>query len=368
MAATQDISLNKRKRCGVITLQRPQALNALTRDMIRVSEDKTRIWADDPDIYGVVIEAVDGKAFCAGGDIRSLYEWMTEQSDEALGYYREEYQHNWTLELFTKPTVSLVNGIVMGGGVGFCAYGTHRVAGESIKLAMPETAIGFFPDVGGSYLLSRFPGELGMYLGLTGRSIGQADAYHLGFATHAVHSRNFQKIKNAMIEADPIDPVVDALHEYPGPGTLMPMKDVIDRIFAAGTVEEIVKRLEEEDGDHLDWAKEVILELNRKSPLSLKITHKLIREARELRDLKSALIVDFRLAARFLRSHDFLEGIRAAIIDKDQKPEWKPDKLSDVSDDMIDRYFSPLDEQAGVAELELIDPWSIQVRARQVDL
>lgn len=355
MTDSPEIILTKKNRCGLITLNRPQALNSLTLNMIREAERHTLKWAKDPDIYGVIIEAVPGRAFSAGGDIRTLYNWMQNSPGDAIQYYREEYQHNWTLERFKKPTVSLINGFVMGGGVGFSIYGTHRVAGEGLVFAMPETGIGFFPDIGGSYFLSRFPGHLGMYLGLTGLSVGPADAYHLGVATHVIGSEHFEVIKQTMIEADPIDPVLEELHKTPDQGEVWARRDIINEIFSAGSLAEIFEGLSRASGPDEAWARETLAELHKKSPFSLAVTFKLIREAMAeataYKNLKSALEVEFRLGHRFLHGHDFAEGIRAAIIDKDNEPNWEYKDLAAVPMDRVDAYFDHLGEE----ELELID-------------
>ncbi|MGI9378757.1 MAG: enoyl-CoA hydratase/isomerase family protein [Methyloligellaceae bacterium] len=355
MTDSQEIILTKTNRCGLITLNRPQALNSLTLNMIREAERHTLEWAKDPDIYGVVIEAVPGRAFSAGGDIRTLYNWMKDSPENAVQYYREEYQHNWTLERFMKPTASLINGFVMGGGVGFCIYGTHRVAGEGLKFAMPETGIGFFPDIGGSYFLSRFPGHLGMYLGLTGLSVGPADAYHLGVATHVIGSEHFESIKQTMIEADPIDPILERLHRDSDEGEVWMRRDMINEIFSAGSLEEIFEGLSRVSGPDEAWAGETLSELHKKSPLSLAVTFKLIREASAettaYENLKAALEVEFRLGYRFLHDHDFAEGIRAAIIDKDNAPNWQYKDLASVPQERVDAYFENLGEE----ELNLVD-------------
>ncbi len=210
-----EVVLSEHGRAAFVRLNRPKALNAVTLGMIRALESSYHRWAKAPHIYGVVMEA-EGKAFSAGGDIRTLHRWANESPEEADRYYAEEYQHDWTLERFRKPHVALIDGVMMGGGIGISLYGTHRVAGENLRFAMPETGIGFFPDIGGSWFLPRMPGMIGLYLGLTGNIIGRADAYYLGVATHCVPAEKFEAVKAAMADGEPIDQVLDALHEHPG--------------------------------------------------------------------------------------------------------------------------------------------------------
>lgn len=351
-----EIIFEKQNRAGVITLNRPRALNALSHDMIRALEEHYHLWAKDADIYGIVMRSTSDRAFCAGADIRESYALGRAGDPEAITFYRDEYQHNWTLECFIKPNIALIDGILMGGGVGASLYGTHRVAGENMSFAMPETGIGLFPDVGASYFLPRFPGRLGLYLGLTGNSVGRADAYHLGVVTHCISAEHFDDILAAMREAEPIDPVLDALHRDPGEGELARLQPVIDRIFGAGSVEEILVLLDAEEGDAQAWARETAKTLRRRSPTSLKIAFRAYHEGARLSSLKDNLAMEFRLAVRCLRGHDFYEGVRAQVIDKDRNPNWEPARLEEVSDAAIHACFAPLED---VEELQLQDYWTL---------
>lgn len=351
----EEILAREEGRAGLITLNRPKALNALTPSMIRTLEALYLKWASSPRIYGIVLDAAPGRAFCGGGDIRALVESIETDFDGAAQFFRDEYQHNWSLERFIKPNVSLINGIVMGGGVGVSIYGTHRVAGESLLFAMPETGIGFFPDIGGGYFLPRFPGETGLYLGLTGRSVGRADAFYLGFATHCIDSSDFETIRRAMIEGDPIDPVLDGLHKHPGEGELRALQPAIDRIFSAESVEAVLSRLDAETGPHADWARETAATIRQRAPLSLKVAFRQIREGRHRPSLKEELQVEFRLVCRFMKRPDLKEGVRAALIDRDRSPKWTPATLEEVTDDMVEACFAPL----GDDEIELKDHWTL---------
>lgn len=353
--AAAELLVREQGRAGMLTLNRPRALNALTRAMIKAMEAQYLKWAAAARIYGVVLDAAPGRAFCGGGDLRAL---MNEDSDDfAAGraFFRDEYQHNWTLECFTKPNVSLIDGIVMGGGLGISLYGTHRVAGANLLAATPETGIGLFPDIGAGYFLPRFPGETGLYLGLTGRSYGRADAFYLGLATHCIDASAFDTIRNAMIEGDPIDPVLDGLHRHPGEGEIAALRPSIDRIFAAESVEAILSRLDAETGRDADWARETAAIIRQRAPLSVKVTFRQLREGRAAASLKDELKTEFRLTSHLLTRPDLREGIRAALIDKDHAPKWRPASLAEVTDDMVEACFAPL----GAEELELRDRWTL---------
>jgi enoyl-CoA hydratase len=338
-----ELLIESKGSCAVITLNRPRALNAINTAMrTRLAEAYPR-FARDPQIYCVVIQSASEKAFSAGGDVREIVRWGREDRDAARRALKEEYSLNWLHECFSKPTISLIDGAVMGSGVGITLFGTHRVAGERYRFAMPETAIGLFPDVGVAWSLSRLPHSIGMYLGLTGRSIGAADAYALGLLTHCIPAARFEEIKAALIDTWPVDTVLDERHVDPGPGELSHYAPIIDGCFSAPSVEEIITRLDGIAGSDRAWAQAVIAELNSRSPISLKVTHRHIRGAANL-DLRQTLAVDYRLACHFLDGHDFYEGVRAALIDKDGHPRWQPAKLQDVSEAMVEDQFAPLGE------------------------
>jgi len=344
----EELAIEVRGSLAILTLNRPRALNALNAAMRQVLAEAYPRFARDPMVYAVVIQSASEKAFSAGGDVRELVRWGRDDPNEARRAFANEYALDWLHECFSKPTISLIDGAVMGSGVGVTLYGTHRIAGERYKFAMPETAIGLFPDVGAAYALSRLPDEIGMYLGLTGRSIGPADAYALGLVTHCIPCERYEEIKAALIETWPVDPLLDERHVDPGTRELEPYTSLIARCFSGASLEEIVERLDEVDGPHRDWAQGVVRDLRARSPLSLKVTHRHIREARA-RDLRQTLQVDYRLACRFLEGHDFYEGVRAALIDKDGKPRWQPGLIEDVTEAMVEDYFAPM----GADELAL---------------
>ena len=295
-----------------------------------------------------MVSSTSERAFCAGGDLREMVDWGRDRRDDAIKSLAAEYSLNWMLECFTKPTVSLIDGMVMGSGVGISLYGTHRVAGERYSFAMPETSVGLFPDVGVSWAFAGLPDEVGMYLALTGRAIGRADAYQLGFATHCIPAKRFGEIGDALADADPVDPVLDERHEDPGPGELAALRPAIARCFSRSTVEGIINHLQAERGAEAAWAQSVISDLSARSPTSLKITLRHVRLARDL-DLRATLLQDFRLGCRCLDGHDLYEGVRAMLIDRDRTPKWRPERLQDVSEAMVEAYFASL----GADELPL---------------
>lgn len=346
--SANELLIEARGSCAVITLNRPRALNALNTAMrARLAEAFPR-FAREAQTYCVVIQSASEKAFSAGGDVREIVRWGREDLERARRAFAEEYALNWLHECFSKPTISLIDGPVMGSGVGITLFGTHRVAGERYRFAMPETAIGLFPDVGTAWSLSRLPNSIGMYLGLTGRSIGAADAYALGLLTHCIPAVRYEEIKAALADTWPVDTILDERQVDPGPGELAPYAPLIARCFSAPAVEEIIARLEAVEGAQRDWAHVVVADLRARSPLSLKVTHRHIRAARAL-DLRQTLSIDYRLACRCLDGHDFYEGVRAALIDKDGNPRWRPDTLEEVTPAMVEDYFTPM----GPAELAL---------------
>ncbi|KAI93442.1 3-hydroxyisobutyryl-CoA hydrolase [Rhodomicrobium udaipurense JA643] len=326
---------------GLARLNRPKALNALTFAMIERLEAFLHACAVNPRIHGAVLEA-EGKAFCAGGDIRAIRDMAANAPDEANRFYAAEYQHNWSLACFRKPHVALIDGSVMGGGVGVSLYGSHRVAGENFRFAMPETGIGFVPDVGGSWFLPRLPGKTGLYLALTGAVCDRADAHALGLVTHCVPRERFAAIRAAMVEGEPADTVLNALHEPPGNSALAALREPIDRLFAAPSLEDLFRGLEREDGPWRDFARTTLDTLSARSPLALHLTFELHRRAATFASLKDALTLEYRVATRLIRHADFAEGVRAAVIDKDRSPKWTHASIGAVDADLVASFFAAL--------------------------
>lgn len=353
MSKNQDILLEKKHRGGLVTLNRPKALNAINYDMIAKLSAQYIEWAGDPDVYGVVLQSSGGRAFCSGGDLKALYEnWKSGKLKDILASYASEYQHNWTLDRFIKPHVSLMDGYVFGGGVGISLYGTHKVAGENYRFAMPEAGIGFFPDIGATHFLTQMPGQIGLYLALTGNQIDRSDAYALGLLTHCIDASEFDVITASMCDADPIDPVLDGRHQDPGPSKLLEIQDQIDQYFSHDSVEEILEALENTKGVSSTWASETAQAIRKCSPLSLKVAFRQMRNSGQP-TLEEALELDGRIAYSFLSGDEFYEGIRALLIDKDGKPNWSPSTLQEVSDELVQGYFEP----SGKDGFKLVNPF-----------
>jgi enoyl-CoA hydratase len=341
MTDESEVLFERRGAVGLITLNRPKALNALTHGMCLAMKAQLDAWAVAPAIKAVVVRGAGERAFCAGGDIRALYDSGRAGTPYALDFYRDEYVLDATIKHFPKPYVALIRGIVMGGGVGVSLHGSHRVADESTMFAMPETGIGLFPDVGGSYFLPRLPGETGMYLALTGARLKSADAVNSGVATHFVPAANTDMLIERVAANEAPDAAIAALAGSAGAPPLAEYRAAIDRCFAGSSVEAILSAL---DSDGNDWARATAATVRTKSPTSLKIAFRQLREGRKL-EFDDCMRMEFRMVNRVIAGHDFYEGVRATIIDKDQSPKWNPATLEAVSDADIDAYFAPLGEK-----------------------
>jgi enoyl-CoA hydratase len=344
MTETEDILFARHRSLALITLNRPKALNALTLEMMTALDPRLDAWEADPAVEAVVIRGAGERAFCAGGDIRALYDSRAEGNRAYRAeFYREEYTQNRRIFRFKKPYVALVDGIAMGGGVGLSVHGSHRVATERTLFAMPETGIGLFPDVGASYFLPRLPGALGMYLGLTGARLKTADCLYTGIATHYVPSAELPALVEALAAVDlrrgkaAVDALLARFAQDPGPAALALPRAAIDRCFAAESVEAIIAALEREA---TPWAEETLAVLAAKSPTSLKLTFRALKEGTAL-DFEAAMIMEYRLCQYCMDGHDFFEGVRAVIIDKAGAPKWEPPTLAAVSAEEIDRAFAP---------------------------
>jgi len=342
------IRFDRQGALAVVTLDRQPALNALTLDMVATLDDRLAAWANEADVAAVVIRSAGGRAFCAGGDIRALHDASKRRDPYVRDFYRTEYRLNHRIKTYGKPYIALIDGIVMGGGVGLSVHGSLRVVSERCQFAMPETGIGFFPDVGSSWFLPRCPGQLGTYLGLTGARIGAADALYCGAATHYAASVDMAgtldelgRISWTGDHRGLVTTLLDRLAGDPGPAPLAAHRPAIDRCFAADTVEEILGRLAAEK---TAWAEETIAVLQRKSPTSLKVTLRQLRLGAALGDFAAAMRMEYRMALHAVVGEDFYEGVRAALIDKDQAPRWRPATLAEVSDAMVGRFFEPLEE------------------------
>ena len=341
-AAQGDILFERRGAAGVITLNRPQALNAVTHDMVRAIRANLERWADEPAISRVIVTAAPGRAFSAGGDIRALTDLgRAGRYDEAVQFWRDEYPLNAYIKGYRKPYIALIDGIVMGGGVGISIHGSHRVAGDRYQFAMPEVGIGFFPDVGATWFLPRMPGEIGAYCGLTGERFHAADAVKAGAATHRVSSARFPALLDALYGTASVDAVLAAFAEPVEQGPIFARRTAIDRLFVGDRVEDILQRLDREGGAHAEWARATAANIRNKAPLSLKLALAQIRRGKQW-DFATCMQAEFRIVSRVIRGHDFYEGVRSVIIDKDNRPRWKPASLEDVTDAEVERHFADL--------------------------
>jgi enoyl-CoA hydratase len=344
-ATSSDILFERRGAAGIITLNRPKALNAVTYGMVLALRDQLAAWSDDPAITRVVIQAAGERAFSAGGDIRALYDLgKAGRYDEALQFWREEYPLNVAIKRFRKPYVALIDGIVMGGGVGVSVHGSHRVAGDRFQFAMPEVGIGFFPDVGATWFLARMPGELGTYCGLTGERFGVADACSAGLATHRIPTARFAALLDGLAGTVSVDAVLAAFAEPAGEEPITARRAAIDRLFAGNQVEDILAALDREaDSASADaeWAAQTAATMRTKSPLSLKLALAQVRRGKTW-DFEACMRAEFRIVSRVIQGHDFYEGVRAVIIDKDNMPRWSPATLAGVPAAEVERHFASL--------------------------
>ncbi|NUL01929.1 enoyl-CoA hydratase/isomerase family protein [Streptomyces lunaelactis] len=338
MALDDSVLLRTEGRAGYITLNRPQALNALTHAMVRRIDTALAAWERDDAVSVVVVSGAGERGLCAGGDIRAIHADARAGGRESAAFWRDEYRLNARIARYSKPYVALMDGIVMGGGVGVSAHGDVRIVTERSNLAMPETGIGFVPDVGGTHLLARAPGELGTHLALTGAAVGAGDALLCGLADHFIPSRRLTELAASLAELDVAKAVRRCAQPAPE-GDLAGQRAWIDDSYAADSVEEIVGRL-------LDCgepaAKEAAGTILTRSPTSLKVTLAALRRARELGALEQVLDQEYRVSCAALSSPDLVEGIRAQVIDKDRRPRWSPAELSEVTDADVARFFAPL--------------------------
>ena len=347
-----EILFERRGAAGLITLNRPQALNAVTHGMVHALRAQLAAWADDSGVTRVVITGAGERAFSAGGDIRALYDHgKAGRYAEALQFWRDEYPLNAAIKNYRKPYVALIDGIVMGGGVGVSVHGSHRVAGDRYTFAMPEVGIGFFPDVGATWFLPRMPGELGTYCALTGERFGIADACGAGLATHRIPSARFDALLEGLAGTVSVDAVLSAFSEPAGEGAILARRATIDRLFAGDRVEGIIDALDREAASNsadAEWAGKTAAILRTRSPLSMKLALAQVRRGKAW-DFETCMRAEYRIVSRVIHGHDFYEGVRAVIVDKDNKTHWSPASLAEVSDAEVERHFAPL----GADELQL---------------
>nr|BAN20560.1 crotonobetainyl-CoA-hydratase, putative [Riptortus pedestris] len=339
-----EVLFETKNRCGIITLNKPKTLNAINLSMVKEILKHLEAWENSMSM--VIIRGV-GRAFCAGGDIKYAISGGVENTTPGKSFFRTEYTMNHKIGTYRLPYIALIDGITMGGGVGLSVHGRYRVATEKTMFAMPETAIGLFPDVGASYFLPRLPGQIGMFLALTGNRLIGADCLKIGIATHYCDSKDIPQLFDALIETQGDIPSIDqTLSKFSKntdniPFSLEDKIDLINRIFGLPTVEEILNALSKEGSS---WSKEILESLKKMSPTSLKISHKEFLLGKSL-GLHECLQMENRLAGAALEgriSKDFYEGVRAVLIDKDKNPKWSPAKLEEITDPMVQSCFSPL--------------------------
>lgn len=340
---TQDVLTFIEGKVGRIRLNRPKAIHALNTAMCAAVLDALAAWRDDPRVEAVMIDHAEGRGFCAGGDIRMLAESGAKDGVEARDFFFTEYRMNHRLFTYEKPVVAFMDGITMGGGVGISQPARYRVATENTRLAMPETGIGLFPDVGGGWYLSRLPGRIGQYLALTGHRLDGAECVEMRLASDYLSSDALDEAK-ARIAADPaaIEATLGDLAAPIPEAKITAHEDDINRLFASDRLEDIYAALEADGGE---WATATLATLKTKSPQTMKVSLRLLAEGQQMADFAAEMTQEYAVGSRVVVRHDFLEGVRAVIVDKDNAPIWNPDTPEGVTDDLIDAIFAPLPKE-----------------------
>jgi len=337
---TDEVVAFAQGRVGRLRLNRPKAIHALNEAMCTAMIEALVAWRTDPEIELVLLDHAEGRGFCAGGDVRAVAESGKTDGVAARAFFHTEYQLNHLLFTYAKPIVSFLDGVVMGGGVGIGLPAKYRVATERTMFAMPEATIGLFPDVGGGWYLSRLPGRLGQYLALTAARLDGADTKAIGLATHYIPSDALEDVK-ARLVAKPlaVEAVIDVASVSPPEATILAQRAEIDRLFAADTLEEILAALETDEGE---WARKTLAGLRTKSPQSCKVALRLLRDGAARTDFADEMRAEYGVAAHVSMRHDFIEGVRALLIDKDNAPKWDPATPEGVTDTALDTIFAPL--------------------------
>ncbi|MCA0405057.1 MAG: enoyl-CoA hydratase/isomerase family protein [Proteobacteria bacterium] len=337
-----DILVEQRGSLGLLTMNRPQALNALNMAMVEGMQKALDAFEADGTIKHVAIRGVGGKAFCAGGDIRLMHDLgKADRHDEALKFWADEYVLNRHIHRYTKPYIALIDGIVMGGGVGVSLHGSHRLAGPNLMLAMPEVGIGFFPDVGATYALPRLPGASGRYLALTGNRIKRADAMHLGIATHAVQGGKEEEIIAALAAGQDVEAVAKTFAEDAGAAPVAALAEKIERYFSPSTLDAVFAALEQGAAEGDQFAADTLAGMKKKSYNSMAISLEQMKRGGNM-NFEEAMVTEFRIVSRIIRDTDFYEGVRSVIIDKDNAPQWNPASLEAINPAHIEAHFAPL--------------------------
>jgi enoyl-CoA hydratase len=340
VAENEDVLVTVENGVGLITLNRPKAINSLTHPMVTAMSKVLTDWEHDDGVHSVVVSGAGERGLCAGGDIVVIYHSARDDGSEARQFWYDEYLLNAQIGRFPKPYVALMDGIVMGGGVGVSAHGSVRVVTDTTKMAMPEVGIGLIPDVGGTLILSRAPGLLGLHAALTGANFDGADAIALGFADHYVPHDKLPAFKDAIV-ADGIDAALATYSQEPPPSQLLAQRDWIDECYAGETAEDIIAALR----GHGTAANDAADLIATRSPISVSVALQAIRRAAKLETLEDVLRQEYRTSCGSSRSHDLVEGIRAQVIDKDRNPKWSPASLAAVTTADVEAYFAPADRE-----------------------
>ena len=337
-----EVTFLKEGRAGIVRLTRPQALNALSLDMLRALEKALHSWETDDDVLCVVVEG-EGRSFCSGGDVVYAYK-QGKAGHPAYDYFSSEYKLNSYIGRFPKPYIAILDGICMGGGAGISIHGSHRIVTENTTFAMPESAIGFFPDVGAGDFLSRLNGQFGMYLALTGARCKWGDCLQTGLATHAVSQDKLEDLRASIIEQGNPRPALEQYAVEVDFETNAETRSLIAECFNTDKLEEGINLLKQKADEGNDFAKETLATLLARSPTSLMVTWRAMKQCKPL-GLDDCLKLENRVAHHMMDNHDFYEGVRAVLIDKDNEPHWQPENLAGVTDEIVDSYFQPVEKE-----------------------
>lgn len=337
MTGTDEVLTEIRGRAGIITLNRPKAMNALNQTMVDAMVEVLEQWRGDGRVAVILLRGAGERGLCAGGDVVSLYHDALAHGTDGAKFWADEYALNLTISRYPKPYVAIMNGIVLGGGIGVSAHGSHRIVTDDTRVGMPETGIGFVPDVGGSHLLTHVPSHLGTHLALTGAHVGAGEAIECGLADVYVPAEQLEALVDELCESGDADAAV-GVHARPAPAGFTAQHDLVEQVYDRQSVEEILSGLDEVDAD---WARDAAKRIRRNSPLALKVTLESLRRARG-QSLAEALDTEFRVSVNMQRGHDFVEGIRAQLVDKDRNPQWQPATLAEVDEATVEAVFAPI--------------------------
>lgn len=348
---TEDVLISIDGHAGRLSLNRPKAIHALNLPMCRAMIDALLGWRDDEAVEAVIIDHSEGRGFCAGGDIRMLAESGAKDGMEARQFFHTEYRLNHLLFTYAKPVVAFMDGITMGGGVGISQPAKYRVATEHTRFAMPETGIGLFPDVGGGWFLSRLPGRVGQFLALTGARLDGAECHALGLATHYLPAEKLAEAKQRIAAApQDVDAILSDLSVAPPEARILGNREQIDRLFASDRYEDILAALE---ADGSEWSAKELKTLSTKSPQTCKVALRQLKDGAQMPDFAAEMRQEYAIGARVVQMHDFIEGVRALIIEKDNAPRWNPGTAQAVTDALLDTIFAPLPEDQAWTPLEI---------------